>query len=61
MLASLGYGGIMALLAWQAQRGQSIVSPDIVTLTAFAVGTVLLMLGCVVTLFTRGSEPTKSI
>jgi hypothetical protein len=61
ILAGLGYGGIMALLAWQAQRGQSIVSPDVVTLTVFAVGSALLGLGCIATLLSRGSERIKSV
>jgi hypothetical protein len=59
ILASLGYGGIMALLAWQAQRGQSIVSPDALTLTTFGIGAALLVLGCIATLLNRGSnQPT---
>jgi hypothetical protein len=61
ILSSLGYGGVMALLAWQAQRGQSIVAPDTVTLTAFAVGAVLLALGCIATLFIRGVDQRKPI
>jgi hypothetical protein len=59
ILASLGYGGIMALLAWQAQRGQSIVAPDAVTLTAFAIGAAALVLGGIATLLIRGfNQPT---
>jgi hypothetical protein len=61
ILASLGYGGVTALLAWQAQRGQSIVSPDALTLTAFAVGVVLLVLGCVATLLIRGSDQPRTV
>jgi hypothetical protein len=34
--AGLGYLGVVLLLTWQALRGQSIVAPDALTLTAFA-------------------------
>jgi hypothetical protein len=61
ILASLGYGGIMALLAWQAQRGQSIVAPDSVTLAAFAVGAALLALGGIATLLIRGSDQSRTV
>jgi hypothetical protein len=61
ILASLGYGGVMALLAWQAQRGQSIVSPDALTLTTFGIGAALLVLGCIATLLIRGSDQPKTV
>lgn len=43
-IAALGYSGLIYLLTWQAGRGQSIVAPDITTLTAFLglIGAVLL-------------------
>jgi hypothetical protein len=34
--AGFGYAGLLALLTWQARRGQSIVHPDFWTLTAAA-------------------------
>ncbi len=42
--AFAGYGGLVALVTWQALRGQSIVQPDGLTLAAFA-GLVALTLG----------------
>ena len=36
-IAGAGYAGLLVLLTWQAQRGQSIVHPDFATLTAAAV------------------------
>ncbi|KFU83227.1 hypothetical protein SAMN04489729_3925 [Amycolatopsis lurida] len=36
VIAGIGYAGLLALLTWQALRGQSIVAPDSQTLTAFA-------------------------
>jgi hypothetical protein len=36
LTAGLSYGGLIGILTWQALRGQSIVSPDALTLQAFA-------------------------
>lgn len=36
-ITGAGYAGLLVLLTWQAQRGQSIVHPDFPTLTAAAV------------------------
>lgn len=36
LVASVGYAGMIALFTWQALRGQSIVSPDPLTLVALA-------------------------
>ncbi|MFC4534920.1 hypothetical protein [Sphaerisporangium dianthi] len=35
-VASLGYFGLFSLVLWQAHRGQSLIHPDALTLTAFA-------------------------
>jgi hypothetical protein len=55
-LVALGYGAIVALLAWQALRGQSIVAPDALTLRVFAFGSIAVFLASVATLMLRGSS-----
>jgi hypothetical protein len=35
LIASVSYLGLVALTTWQALRGQSIIAPDITTITAF--------------------------
>lgn len=37
LVAGGGYAGLLALVTWQALRGQSLIHPDSATLTAFAV------------------------
>ncbi len=52
-IASVGYTVLLGLLTWQALRGQSIVRPDALTLTAF--GALVLMVGAsVVWVLARG-------
>ncbi|NRQ36431.1 hypothetical protein HII36_32045 [Nonomuraea sp. NN258] len=48
-VAALGYGGLGAVLLWQAQRGQALVSPDAPTLAAVAIlaAAVVAMTGAV--------------
>ncbi len=36
-IATAGYAGLLALLTWQALRGQSVVHPDMLTAACFAV------------------------
>ena len=55
-IAGLGYAGLMALLTWQALRGQSVVAWDALTLGGFAaliVTTGLLVGGVVLHARTR--------
>jgi hypothetical protein len=50
LTAGLGYGGLIGILTWQALRGQSIVSPDALTLQAFAALITALALSTIATL-----------
>jgi hypothetical protein len=47
LVAASGYAGLVALVTWQAERGQSLVHPDAVTLGALAVLLAGLALGSV--------------
>jgi hypothetical protein len=44
-LAGLGYLGLIALLTWQALRGQSIIAPDLATWGALAMLIGALVMG----------------
>lgn len=48
--AAGGYAGLVALVTWQALRGQSIVAPDGLTLTALAVLVAAVAVGSAVSL-----------
>lgn len=54
---SASYVSLFALLLWQALRGQSIVSPDPATLTAFGLWTLLTVLALAVAGGHRESAP----
>jgi hypothetical protein len=55
LVAGAGYTGLLALVTWQALRGQPLIHPDALTLTALAVVVVGTMVGAVVAL----STPTR--
>ncbi|MFC3451932.1 hypothetical protein [Amycolatopsis speibonae] len=55
IIAGIGYAGLLAVLTWQALRGQSIVAPDGQTLTAFA----LLIAGVAVSGLIAIGRPAK--
>jgi hypothetical protein len=55
---ALAYVGLLALLTWQAMRGQSIIAPDALTLTAFAGVAAFVLLGALLALVgLRGRAP----
>ena len=47
---SLGYAGLIALVTWQALRGQSIVAPDLATALGFAAVLAVVASGCALSL-----------
>ncbi|MGH3738821.1 MAG: hypothetical protein ACRDT6_24960 [Micromonosporaceae bacterium] len=59
-VAGAGYAGLVALVTWQALRGQSIVAPDALTLTAAAVLLGAVVIGTAVAL-TRGATGPESV
>ncbi|MFF8386706.1 hypothetical protein ACF053_24085 [Streptomyces kanasensis] len=52
-VASGAYAAVLALVSWQALRGQPLLGPDAATLTAAAVTAVLTAAGAAVTLLIR--------
>jgi hypothetical protein len=52
-LTGLGYLGLIVLLTWQALRGQSIIAPDGLTLTALAGLVIVLVLAGAAIIFTK--------
>ncbi|WP_410651620.1 hypothetical protein [Amycolatopsis sp. cmx-4-54] len=57
--ASVGFAGVLVLLTWQAQRGQSIVHPDFWTLVAGAGIIAVVAAGSVLSL--RASRPMHQL
>ncbi|MFD9410705.1 hypothetical protein ACFWBN_27310 [Streptomyces sp. NPDC059989] len=56
--AALGYSGLVAVVTWQAARGQSLIHPDTATLTAFAA--VLLLTAAITIQVIRAGRLTPS-
>jgi hypothetical protein len=56
LVAGSGYTGLLALVTWQALRGQSLIHPDVLTLTGLAVVVVGTVVGAVVAM----SVPTST-
>lgn len=48
VVAGVGYGALFGLVLWQAERGQPLLEPDALTLTAAAVIVVAVVVGAVV-------------
>ncbi|HWO61758.1 MAG TPA: hypothetical protein VNO31_17170 [Umezawaea sp.] len=48
VVAGVGYGLLFGLVLWQAERGQALLAPDALTLTAAAVVVVAVVVGAVV-------------
>lgn len=51
--AAAGYTGLLAMLTWQALRGQPLIAPDALTVAAAGALTVLVVAGAVVALRER--------
>jgi hypothetical protein len=58
IVAALSYAMLFCLLLWQALRGQSLISPDAVTLTAVATWAILTL---VATLAARASRRSAKV
>jgi hypothetical protein len=59
--ASVGFAGVLALLTWQAQRGQSIVRPDFWTLLAATGIVAVVVVGATLSLRTRELSWTRDV
>ncbi|WP_374058539.1 hypothetical protein [Naasia sp. SYSU D00948] len=59
-LAAAGYSAVVALVTWQALRGQSIVRPDVVTWTAAAAIVAGTTLAAAVLLLRRRPRPSPA-
>jgi hypothetical protein len=59
--ASVGFAGVLALLTWQAQRGQSIVHPDFWTLLAATGIVAVVAVGATLSLRTRELSWTRDV
>jgi hypothetical protein len=50
VVAAVGYAALLALVTWQAERGQPLFQPDILVLSGFAVLVVAVAAGAAVAL-----------
>jgi hypothetical protein len=55
-VGSAGYAGLVALVAWQAERGESLVHPGGATLTALALLVGAVVLGGLVAVYRPARE-----
>lgn len=60
-IAGLGYAGVVALVTWQALRGQPLLAPDAATFVAAAVLATVVLVGAGVVLLRRPSLRTEVI
>ena len=63
IVAAAGYAGVVALVTWQAERGQSLIHPDALTLAGLGVLVVAVIVGAAVSLarpVRRGDEGIPS-
>ena len=59
-VAAVGYAGLLALLTWQASRGQPLLEPDVATVTALLVIVAAVATGvAVIATGTRGDPPAE--
>ncbi|HYS37103.1 MAG TPA: hypothetical protein VEO01_15895, partial [Pseudonocardiaceae bacterium] len=56
MVGAAGYGGLIALVTWQALRGQSIVHPDVRTLAASGALVMAVVVSTAIVLTARGPK-----
>jgi hypothetical protein len=61
LIASVSYLGLVALVTWQALRGQSIIAPDSVTITAFlGLAAIAILSSLIVIAHARTSNQTRN-
>jgi len=61
LVAAAGYAGLVGLVTWQALRGQSLIRPDLLTLTAAGLLAGVITLGTLFVLRARGQEAPDTL